>query len=79
MEKKIVERKTVTPQEAADIYGLSVGTLANMRAKKIGSPYHVRGRRVFYLVAELEAWLLEHRILTIDAIQQNNKYGGKGL
>ncbi|HOQ40820.1 MAG TPA: hypothetical protein PK178_01635 [Smithellaceae bacterium] len=70
MNEKNVKRKTVTPQEAAEIYTLNVRTLANERAKKCGCPYYLRGRRVFYLVTELEAWLLEHRVLTIDSIKQ---------
>jgi len=49
MNEKNVKRKTVTPQEAAEIYTLNVRTLANERAKKCGCPYYLRGRRFFTL------------------------------
>lgn len=70
MKNKTEKRKTVTPQDAAEIYGLSVGTLANLRSKKIGPQYYTCGRRVFYRVEELEAWLLRNPALTIDSINQ---------
>lgn len=66
------KKKAITPQEAAKIYGLSVGSLANLRANGRGAAYHKCGKRVFYRVEELEAWLFQNRILTIDSINKNN-------
>lgn len=69
--QKITEiRRTVTPQMAAEWYGLDVGTLANDRYHKRGPKYFRCGRRVFYLVEDLEAWLLRNPVLTIDSINQ---------
>ena len=73
MQKKILKRKTVKPQEAAEIYGLSVGSLANMRAKRLGARYYVCGRRVFYLVEDIEAWLLRNPVLTIDSLPEKQQ------
>lgn len=70
MKKKALQRKTVTPQEASEIYGLSVGSLANLRAKRLGARYYKSGRRVFYLVEDLEAWLLGNPMLTIDSLPE---------
>lgn len=75
MKKKAVIRKTVTPHEAAAIYGLSVGTLANMRVRKTGSPYYVCGRKVFYRVEDLERWLFANPILTMDSLPEDKKRG----
>jgi hypothetical protein len=72
MEKKTEKRRTVTPQKAAEIYGLSVGHLANLRSRGLGASYHKRGRRVYYLVDHLEAWLLQNPVLTIDSLNLNN-------
>lgn len=72
MKNNTLKRKTVTPQDAAEIYGLSVGTLANLRCKKTGPEYHFCGRRIYYRVEELEAWLFQNRVLTIDSINKNN-------
>jgi hypothetical protein len=70
MKKKPVTRRTVTPQEAAEIYGLSVGSLANQRVKRQGSRYYTCGRRVFYLVEDLERWLLRNPVMTIDSLPE---------
>lgn len=72
MKNKTEKRKTVTPQEAAEIYGLNVATLANLRCQKRGSKYFRCGRKVLYLVEDLEAWLLRNPVLTIDSLNQSN-------
>ncbi|MCE5265974.1 MAG: helix-turn-helix domain-containing protein [Deltaproteobacteria bacterium] len=77
MPKKIIVRKAVTPQEAAEIYGLSVGSLANLRVKRQGARYHLCGRRVFYLVEDLEAWLLRNPVLTIDSLPEGHNQQGE--
>ena len=70
MEKKVAERKTVTPQEAAEIYGLSVGTLANDRYNKRGPKYFRCSRKILYRVDDLEGWLLRNPVLTIDSLPE---------
>ena len=69
--EKVLYRKAVTPREAAELYGLSVGSLANLRSKKLGPRYYTRGRKIFYRVDDLEAWLFQNQILTIDSINLN--------
>ena len=75
MKSKTVKRRAVTPREAAEIYGLSVGTLANLRYQKRGARYHLVGRKVLYLVEDLEAWLLRNPILTTDSLPEDNLRG----
>lgn len=72
MKNKTLMRKAVTPQEASEIYPLSVGTLANERYHKRGPKYFRCGRKVLYLVEDLEAWLFRNPVLTIDSIDLNN-------
>lgn len=72
MKRKVEIRKAVTPQEASEMYPLSVGTLANERYHKRGPKYYRCGRKILYRVDELEEWLYQNPVLTIDSIDQNN-------
>jgi len=68
MQKVIEMRRMVTPQMAAKMYGLCIGTLANDRYHKRGPRFFRCGRRVLYRVDELEAWLQRNPVLTIDSV-----------
>jgi len=48
----------LTPDEVAERYrgGVSVGTLRNWRALRIGPAYLKIGKAVLYPLEELEAW-----------------------
>ena len=78
MKRKTVEQRTLTPQQAEEMYGIPVGTLANMRCQKRGPQYFPLGdgpgkrRRVLYFVEDLEAWIRQNPVLTIDSIKQSN-------
>lgn len=58
------EIRFISPKIAAMIYGLNQLTLTNYRYKKVGPPFYRVGRRVFYRVADFEAWFASHRVLT---------------
>lgn len=75
--KEKEKRITVTPQQAAEIFGASVGHLANLRSKGQGCRFFHCGRRVYYRVDHFEAWLLRNPVLTIDSIKQNNRIRGE--
>lgn len=60
---------TITPDQAAERYGLNKGTLANMRSKKEGPPYLKRGRKIFYKVSDLEAWLFAGSVKTLSEVR----------
>lgn len=51
-------RKFLTVEEVAERYrgSISLGTLRNWRAKRIGPAYVKLGKAVLYPVEELEAW-----------------------
>ncbi|MEE9913255.1 MAG: helix-turn-helix domain-containing protein [Deltaproteobacteria bacterium] len=71
MKKSLEQRKSITPKEAAEIYGLSEGTLANLRCKKQGCRYYrVGSRKVMYLVSDFEAWLKSSPVLTVDSLSE---------
>ncbi len=50
--------KFLTPDEVTDRYrgGVSIGTLRNWRAMRIGPTYLKIGKSVLYPIEELEAW-----------------------
>lgn len=61
-----VSKRTATPLEVSQMYGLSVGTLANMRAVRKGPKYYKFGRKVLYDLTEFETFVKSHPVLTID-------------
>jgi hypothetical protein len=66
---KIMEKRAMTPQEASEAYGLSVGTLANLRYQKLGPKYHVVHRRkILYFVLDIETWIKRNPVLTKDSL-----------
>ena len=59
-------QKSLTPRQAAEIYGIAEGTLANYRSQNKGPRYYKSGRKVIYFVDEFESWLRRQPILTIN-------------
>ncbi|WP_232476350.1 helix-turn-helix transcriptional regulator [Flavisphingomonas formosensis] len=57
-EALMTHSKFLTPDEVAERYqgGLSVGTLRNWRAMRIGPSFVKVGKAVLYPVEELDAW-----------------------
>ena len=66
LNKTALHRITITPEEAAAIYGVCVGTLANLRSRKLGCPYLKAGRKVLYRVDEFEKWLFSAPVRTME-------------
>jgi hypothetical protein len=59
-------KKTLTPKDCENIYGLNPGTLANMRFHKIGPRYYKLGKKVLYRAEDIESWLARNVVLTND-------------
>jgi hypothetical protein len=49
---------------------LNKGTLANLRSQKKGPKYFKVGKRIVYRVADIERWLYQNPVLTIDSIER---------
>jgi hypothetical protein len=58
------ETKFLTPEEVAERYrgGISVGTLRNWRAMRIGPSFLKIGKAVLYPASELDAWDEKNRV-----------------
>lgn len=52
-----IPRLSVKPTAAAEMLGLSRGTLANWRAEGRGPRYIKSGRQILYRVKDPDAWL----------------------
>ncbi len=64
-----IQKKTFTPREVAYAYGISEGTLANWRWKRIGPKFYKAGlRKVFYFQNDLEIWARQNPVQTIDSV-----------
>lgn len=63
-EASMTDSKFLTPDEVAERYrgGLSVGTLRNWRAMRIGPSYVKVGKAVLYPIDELDAWDEKNRV-----------------
>lgn len=59
-----MDNKFLTPEEVSERYrgGVSVGTLRNWRAMKIGPSFVKIGKAVLYPIDELEAWDERNRV-----------------
>jgi len=59
-----LDNKFLTPEEVSERYrgGVSVGTLRNWRAMKIGPSFVKIGKAVLYPIDELEAWDEKNRV-----------------
>jgi hypothetical protein len=67
--KKDLQKKTISPETAAELYDLSPGTLANLRSQGKGPKFFKVGKRkVIYRVDDFEAWLTSAPVMTKDSI-----------
>lgn len=59
-----MDSKFLTPKEVSERYrgGVSIGTLRNWRAMKIGPSFVKIGKAVLYPINELEAWDERNRV-----------------
>lgn len=58
--------KLLTPEEVADLTGLSVGTLAQWRSQRREIPYLKIGRAVRYDATDVESYLKGCRVSVSD-------------
>lgn len=63
----------LTPEEVAEITGLSLDTLAQWRSRKRGLPYLKIGRAVRYDPAEVRAYLERCRVSVSDPQERRRK------
>jgi len=65
----IIKQRSASPKVVSELYGIPIGTLANLRWKKEGAKFYKRGRAVVYYLEDIESWLRSAPVLTADAIE----------
>lgn len=61
-------KKTASPEVMSELYGIPLGSLANMRSKRIGPKYFKVGKRkVLYFFEDFENWVKSNPVITLDS------------
>jgi hypothetical protein len=63
-------KTALTPKEVIGLYPAlttSEGTLANWRNKKVGPKYYKLSRKIIYRPEDVEAYLFQNPVMTIDS------------
>ena len=63
-------KRALTPIEVEKVYGVPVGSLANMRSKQQGAKFYKVGRKVVYKPEDIERFLFRNPVLTIDSVEE---------
>ena len=70
-EMKQISRKALTPRDVSFMYGISEGTLGNLRCQNRGPRYFKAGRKVLYRVEDIERYLFQNPVLTLDSLHRS--------
>lgn len=62
-------KKALSANTVCELYDLEPGTLANLRSLRKGPKFYKTGRKVYYRPEEVESWLFENPVLTVDSIR----------
>jgi Helix-turn-helix domain len=65
MSEDSMKQVSVSPEQAAKLYGLNPGSLANMRCRKQGPRYYKVGKKILYRIDDLERFLFNVPIQTL--------------
>ena len=71
--RRVAMSNLLTPEEVAEVTGLSKGTLAQWRSQKRGIPYLKIGRVVRYDPSEVQAYLERCRVSVSDLRERRRK------
>ncbi len=77
MKNNLEKKRSMTPKQVEELYGIPAGTLANMRCQKRGPKYFPLGDkqgkrcRILYFVEDIEFWIRQNPVLTIDSLPED--------
>jgi len=63
-----IPRRALTPEQVAETYSIPRGSLANWRCKKIGPKYFRVGRKVLYLIEDVESFIKSTPVMTTGSL-----------
>jgi len=66
-----MHQKIFSPQDAVKNFPIlgSVGHLANLRSQKRGPRFYRLNRKIFYRLEDIEQYLFQCPVLTIDSVE----------
>ena len=67
------KQKTATTKQISEIYGIPVGTLANLRYQKRGPKYYRVSRKVLYAISDVEDWIMRNPVLTTESLPEGER------
>jgi len=68
--KATLTKKTLTPHQVSEMYGIAKGTLGNYRAQRRGPRFYKVGKKVLYRIEDIEAYLFQNPVLTFDSVKR---------
>jgi len=71
-----MQKKAGTPRDVSQVFGIPLGTLANLRWMRKGPRFYYQGRRVVYFFADVESWLRRSPVLTSDFLEERTDEPG---
>lgn len=77
MKNNLEKKRTLTPQQVEEVFGIPIGSLANMRCQKHGPKYYIlpnghrKGRKILYFIDDIESWIRTNPVNTLDSLDKN--------
>jgi hypothetical protein len=71
-DEKKIKKVFISPEEVETMTSIPVGSLANMRWKKEGVKFYKKGRKILYDISEVETWIREGGVLTVDSLDSRS-------
>lgn len=68
-----IDKKALSVGLACAVYDLDPGTLANLRSQRRGPKFFKVGRKIFYRPSDVEAWLFQNPVQTVDSVEQGGR------
>ncbi len=69
MQKDFGPKKMIGRREAAAMYGVACGTLANMLSQRRGPRAYKVGRKILYKLEDLELFFTANPLQTVDSAE----------
>lgn len=68
--KEKLQRIMVSRKEAAELYGMSAGTLGNWFSQRRGPKAYKCGTKTLYKISDLEEFFTANPVLTTDSLEE---------
>jgi len=75
-QKRELKKIALSPADVFVTFGIPPGTLANLRWAKKGPRFFKMpgGRKIFYLISDVEEWITSQPVQTLDSIEAEREH-----